>query len=135
MRKALSLLAFLIACSRTGDGPVAVAYDKEPCGYCHMLIGEPKFAAQLITEDGDVLDFDDPGCLLRYVAEQHPHTRAIWFRDSQRDRWLAARDARFVHVPTSPMGWGYAAVDAATPNALTFEAASDLVERSVKVAR
>src|SRR6185436_17764415 len=66
MRRALVILACAAACRSIPDAPTAIAYDREACAHCHMLIGDPRYAAQLVTEAGDVLDFDDPGCALRY---------------------------------------------------------------------
>jgi copper chaperone NosL len=135
MRNALCLLFVIVACGRTGSGPVAIVYDKEACAHCHMLIGDPRYAAQLVTEAGDVVDFDDPGCLLRYVATVHPHVRAIWFRDAHADRWLSAEATRFVADPATPMGWGLAAVDARTPGAQTLEQATAQIARADRSAR
>lgn len=124
-------LAFA-ACSRGDRGPVAIAYDHEACTHCHMLIGDPRYAAQLITTEGDVRSFDDPGCLLVYLAEQHPHVRALWFRDSRADRWLSGADTRFLPGAQTPMGWGFAAVPAGTPGALSLDEAT---ARLAEVAR
>jgi len=135
MREALCMLLLVVACTRGGSGPMPIAYDKESCAYCHMLIGDPRFAAQLVTEDSGVVNFDDPGCLLRFVAEQHPRARAIWFRDSQRDRWLSAAEVGFVRATSTPMGWGLAAVDGHTPGAITFEQASAQVAQAPTVMR
>lgn len=135
MREAACALLMLVACARGGSGPTPIAYDKESCAYCHMLIGDPRYAAQLVTEQGDVVDFDDPGCLLRFVAERHLRPRAIWFRDTQRDRWLPAREVGFVHETSTPMAWGVAAVDAHTPGALTLEQASAQVGHAPAVRR
>ena len=120
----LVLVLVLAACGRAGRGPTSIAYDHEACAHCHMLIGDPRYAAQLVTEAGDVLDFDDPGCLLVYLAEQHPRVRALWFRDSRADRWLGGDEVRFVPGAATPMGWGLAAVSAETPGALSLEAAT-----------
>lgn len=135
MREAMCVLLLVVACSRGGLGPMPIAYDKESCAYCHMLIGDPRFAAQLLTEDGDVVNFDDPGCLLRYVAEKHPRPRAIWFRDSRGERWLAAANTGFVRDPKTPMGWGVAAVERQTPGALSYDEASALVAHAERSAR
>ncbi|HEY6033761.1 MAG TPA: hypothetical protein VIV58_05860 [Kofleriaceae bacterium] len=135
MRSALCLLFAIIACGRVGNGPVPIAYDKEACAHCHMLIGDPRYAAQLVDDGGDVLDFDDPGCLLRYLVTAHPRVRAIWFRDARADRWLSAEDARFVADPATPMGWGLAAVDPGTAGAQTLEQATAKIARADRSSR
>ncbi len=51
------------------DAVEPVAWDRAVCARCSMLVGaSARFAAQLQTEDGTVLDFDDPGCLLELRA-------------------------------------------------------------------
>jgi copper chaperone NosL len=116
----LALLFAVAACRSVPDAPTAIDYDHEACTHCRMLIGDPRWAAQLVTDDGDVLDFDDPGCLMTYVGAHHPAIHRMWFRDSRADRWLAADDARFVRGAPTPMGFGFAAVDRATPGAITL---------------
>ena len=128
-RRALVALALCsaVACRSVPDEPTAIAYDREACAHCHMLIGDRRFAAQLVTADGDILDFDDPGCALRYLAEAHPAIHRLWFRDPGRDRWLAASGVRFARGADTPMGYGLAAADPATRDALTFDQATALV--------
>lgn len=131
MRSLLLALAWCaLACRSIPDAPTAIAYDREACAHCHMLIGDPRYAAQLVTADGDVLDFDDPGCALRYLAEVHPRVHRLWFRDAARDRWIAASEVRFARGAVTPMGYGLSATDASTPGALDLEHATALVARS-----
>jgi copper chaperone NosL len=127
MRSAL-VLAFLIACSAP-DAPRAIAYDHEACAHCHMLIGDARYAVQLVTDDGDVLDFDDPGCALTYLVEARPQVHRLWFRDARGDRWLDAADTRFVPGATTPMGYGLAAVERGTPGSLAMTDARARVAR------
>ena len=128
MRSAL-VLVFLIACHSVPDAPRPIAYDHEPCTHCHMLIGDPRYAAQLVTDDGDVLDFDDPGCALTYLVEHHPSVHRLWFRDSRGDRWLSAEETAFVPGATTPMGYGLAAVSKDTPGAIAMTDAKTRVAR------
>jgi copper chaperone NosL len=134
MRDLVCTLLFVVACARPSNGPVAIAYDKEACAYCHMLIGDPRYAAQIITDEGDVYSFDDPGCLFRFVSERRPHVRATWFRDSRRDRWIASGEVAFVRGAKTPMGWGFAAVDRSTPDARPYQEAMKAVTDSAGAA-
>jgi copper chaperone NosL len=130
MRRALLVLTCAAACRSIPDAPTAIAYDREACAHCHMLIGDPRYAAQLVTDAGDVLDFDDPGCALRYLAEVHPAVHRLWFHDARGDRWLAASDVRFAPGADTPMGYGLAATDAVgAPGGLGLEAAAARVAR------
>lgn len=106
------------------EGPVAVVWDKEPCAWCHMHVGERAFAAQLQTRDRQVLNFDDPGCLFHYVHE-HPDldVHALYFHHLREERWVAADQAGFVRVSPTPMGFGFGAVDAGEPGAVPWREA------------
>jgi hypothetical protein len=105
------------------EGPVPVAWDREACAHCRMHVGEPGFAAQLQTKEGRVLNFDDPGCLLRYEAEAHPEVHAVYFHHMSEDRWLPRERTAFVRADPTPMGYGLGAVEQGTAGALSPEAA------------
>jgi hypothetical protein len=92
-----------------------------------MLVGEPKYAAQLQTAEGEVLNFDDPGCLLRYLDLKKPQTHAVYFHHHKEDRWLSQAQVGFVRTSQSPMGYGLAASPRQTPGTLSFEQAKILV--------
>lgn len=124
----IRLLAFVATAAALGiwlvlrslalpDGPVPVIWDKSPCAECRMHVGDPAFAAQLQTAAGEVLDFDDPGCLIRYRERAQPAVHAVWFHDVREDRWHRESEAAFVQAEPSPMGFGYGAVAAGTPGA------------------
>jgi copper chaperone NosL len=123
---AILLLAALGACGRS-EGPHPIAWDREACTHCHMLIGDPAFAAQLETADGETPAFDDPGCLLAYLAERRPRVSAMFFHHLREDRWIPGDRVAFVQVARSPMGYGLGAVDAGTPGSFSLERAEALV--------
>jgi hypothetical protein len=125
----LLVFAFLVGACSTPDAPRAIAYDHEACAHCHMLIGDARYAVQLVTDDDEVLDFDDPGCALAYLAEVHPHVHRLWFRDARGDRWLAADDVRFLPGAATPMGYGLAAVERTTPGSVAMADAGARVAR------
>lgn len=123
-------LATLLAPGRAESGPVPIVWDKTACAWCRMHIGEPAFAAQLQTADGRVLDFDDPGCLFEYLAENQPWVEAMYFHHVDEDRWLKAPAVGFVLRTPTPMGYGLAAVSPDHPGALSFEQARQRILRS-----
>lgn len=96
---------------RAPDRPVPVVWDRESCAHCRMAIGDPSYAAQLVTTDGTVANFDDVGCLLRYLDEHHPQVHRLWFHHPQADRWLGADEVGFVQGAITPMGWGLTAAE------------------------
>lgn len=116
--------AFVVVRSQAmPEGPRPVVWDREACAECRMTVSDPRFACQLQTTDGQVLDFDDPGCLFHYMAEHDPAVRALYFRASDEDRWLARDEVAFVAGPHSPMGYDLAAVPAGHPSTMDFAAA------------
>jgi copper chaperone NosL len=96
---------------------VPVVWDGEVCGHCKMHVGDPRFAAQLQTSAGEVLNFDDPGCLLNYLQSHEVSVHALYFRSYDEDAWLAESEVGFLPVEDSPMGYGIRAVSRDTPEA------------------
>jgi copper chaperone NosL len=113
---------------RPQQGPAEVAYDRVACAHCRMLVSEPRFAAQLRRGTGEVLFYDDPGCLLLHrlqIADPESHA---WFHDSRSERWLEDERVAFVRVAESPMGYGIAAVPRGTEGAEDGGAALAYIE-------
>lgn len=112
-----AVAALVVVVVRRGDGvpdgPVPVVWNKESCAHCRMAVGEPGYAAQLITAAGEVVNFDDPGCLMRYLDERHPQVHRLWFHHPREDRWLGPDAVGFLTAATTPMGWGLVAADRA----------------------
>jgi copper chaperone NosL len=124
-------VGWLAAACTPSEGPVPIAFDRQPCAECRMLISDPAFAAQLQFADRDTASFDDPGCLLRYRARRDAQVRAAWFHHVHEDRWLPASEVGFVPVPHSPMNYDLGAVDATANGAISLdEAALRVQERS-----
>ena len=130
-RRRLALLALALAACGPAGAPQPIAYDREPCAHCRMLISEPRFAAQLETQDGEIRSFDDPGCLLAELATHPEGYRALWFHHVREDRWLDAAHVAFEAAERTPMGYGLGAVDAGTKGALSLDQArARVAERS-----
>jgi len=116
------LVLNLLAPATDGDGPADLAWDHVVCAHCHMHVGEPAFAAQLRDAEGEVLAFDDPGCLVAW-RDAHPSavTHGVYFHGSGGVGWIPGDQVAFVRHEPTPMGYGWMAVAAGTPGA------SDLV--------
>ena len=118
--------------SATAHGPRPIAWGKEPCAHCRMLIGEAAYAAQVVLRDGSAKSFDDPGCLLRYLDEA-PAGEVVerYFHHGRAPRWLRAPEVVFVHGGPTPMGFGLVAADPGTPDALSMaQAAAEVRARA-----
>lgn len=121
-RRSAAIAALLVlACTGAKGGPQPIAWDREPCGSCRMLISEPGFAAQVIQADGRALSFDDPGCLLSWLGAGG-EAREIWLHHVREERWLRAPAVAFIKVARSPMGHNLGAVDPGTPGATSWDA-------------
>lgn len=107
--------------TRLPDEVQPIAWNAEACGHCHMLIGDPAYAAQVITDDGTVVSFDDPGCAAAYIRKHRGKIHRAWFHDGHGKRWLALDEVGFTRVAHSPMGSNVVAVPKTTPGALTLE--------------
>lgn len=120
----VALVALVLGVTACGppDGPQPIAWDREACAYCRMLISDPAFAAQLQDADGGIENFDDPGCLFARLDARQPRVHALWFHHVREDRWMAGDAVAFVRVAPTPMNFGFGAVDLATPEAIPMEA-------------
>ncbi len=105
------------------DGPLEVIWDKTPCAECSMHVGDPAFAAQMITDIGEELYFDDPGCWFLYEARAAPIIHAAWFRHMREDRWLPYTAVAFAAATDTPMGFDIGAVDPGEPESISLDAA------------
>ena len=83
-----------------------------------MAISEKRYAAEIVDSDGNVIKFDNLGCMARYAsAHGLKEQAAAWFvMDSDGRDWLDARQALLVKSPSipGPMGSGILASKDAT---------------------
>lgn len=130
IRRRFALVGLGLAACGPAGGPQPIVYDRETCAHCRMLISDPRFAAQLETQEGAIQSFDDPGCLLVTLATRSGGVGALWFHHMREDRWLDAAHVAFEETAWTPMGYGFGAVGAGTPGALSLdEARARVAER------
>jgi hypothetical protein len=99
--RVILLLLVLLACERA-DAPVDPVWGKQPCAYCQMLVSDKRFGAQAVTESGDRLFFDDPGCLVKWMDTTTP--KKAWVHP---DGWVEAASARYAPGAKTPMDYGF----------------------------
>ena len=109
-------------------GAVPVVWDSEVCAHCKMHVGDPRFAAQLQTSGGDVLNFDDPGCLFDYLDANELSVHALYFRNHLGDGWLSQSEVAFLPAEDTPMGYGIRAVPSGTTEAQDLDWAKGQVK-------
>ena len=123
-------LGVAAGCAPDAGGPGPVAWDRVSCAECRMLVGDPRFAAQLRTAEGERRYFDDPGCLLLHLAGAAPAIDGAWVHHAHEDRWLALDETGFVALAPSPMGYGLGAVERGRTGAIDREGALARVRRA-----
>jgi hypothetical protein len=112
-RSAAALLLPLAACGKA-SGPEEVAWGRDACEHCRMIISEKGFAAELRSgERNRIHKFDDIGCAVHWAkANAQPlDTVAEFWVMSHADgkRWLEARQAWYRVDVRSPMNYNFAA--------------------------
>ncbi|MDP2313702.1 MAG: hypothetical protein Q8P41_12400 [Pseudomonadota bacterium] len=118
----MTLLALALACARPSPTrPPDIAFDRDACAWCAMLVSDPRHAAAIVTTSGTTLPFDDPGCALHYLAEREPPVLQVWFHDA--DGWRTQDDVAFATGAITPMGSGLTAVPPGTPGAISVDEA------------
>jgi copper chaperone NosL len=113
--RVLLLFITLMALGCAQPAPGVIHYDSDACDHCRMTISDPAFAAQVVTRTGKVYRFDDPGCLVSFVAAGHvsrSDIHSIWMNDHAHPETLVdATHALFVVSERlrAPMNGGIAA--------------------------
>jgi copper chaperone NosL len=100
----LLMAAWVSAC----DDPNAAkepVWNKQPCDHCHMVLSDPRYAAQLASQAGERWFFDDIGCLAAFMLEHKPTRARAWVHDAS--GWRDAEHTRYARGAQTPMGYGF----------------------------
>jgi copper chaperone NosL len=96
--------------------PEPIRPAEDTCASCRMQVSQLRYAAEIVTPDGEALKFDDVGCFRAYRTA-HPELRdaPAWVVDSETGGWLKARSAAYLlDAPDrTPMGFGIVAFSSA----------------------
>ena len=114
-RASIALAVAASACA--APGPRAVAYGRDTCEYCRMIISDRRFGGQLVTSKGKVHAFDSVECLAAYYLANDAATDGsqAWVADfGTPERWVVVDQAVFARSTgrQSPMGLGIVSFDA-----------------------
>lgn len=122
-----------VACGTPAPRPIA--WGEDVCDRCHMVITDPRFAAELVTARGMVHPFDDIGGLVLWFRDSgldSADVAGIWVYDSRTpETMLPADRAVFVRSPAlrTPMASGLAAVASrAAADSLVAEAGGTVLD-------
>lgn len=99
-------ILFMTACSQE---PATIHYGSDECAHCKMMITDPQFASQVVTEKGKVYKFDAIECMAVYQRQHSNELKGakLWVNNyGNPGEWLAAQEAQYVksEVIKSPMG-------------------------------
>ena len=125
-------LGALAACAASEPRPIA--YGRDECAYCRMIVADSRFAAALLTTKGRTVVFDSPECLASYYAQEAGNRgrdalQSMWVSDYDHPgNLIPARRARFLRLagPGSPMGKGLVAFRSDADARLVADSAATL---------
>ena len=127
MLASFALIA-LVACE-SATNPDDPVWGKQACGSCAMLVSDPAYAAQLATQEGTRVYFDDIGCMASYIQERRITPAKMWVRDAS-GKWLDARTTKYKSGARTPMDFGFVpAVDGDADYARIEQAARERREK------
>ena len=107
MRRRALLLVFAtvaVGCEAPNE-PLEPVWGKQPCAHCAMLVSQRDTAAQLTTDGGERFFFDDPGCMVAYIAQRNPKVRSMWVHLAS--QWVDPKVARYRRGGATPMDFGF----------------------------
>ncbi len=120
------------------SGPEKIRYDRDTCEICNMIISDPRFAAEVRDPEGKVHKFDDIGDAIHWMIRQDwykagKRAKEFWVADMKTGRkWLDARNAWYLPGQTTPMDYGFGAVEEKRPGAVSFEEMKrEVIERGL----
>jgi len=90
--------------------PLEFKANKIQCPQCNMFLVHKEHTAQAITTDNKTHFFDDPGCLVLWVEENHKDTdtdivKWVYALDSK--KWIKATEAFYSIDDKTPMHYGF----------------------------
>ncbi len=118
MKKTILILTILIAyaCNTEVDQSAKeINYDRDICVNCLMGLAEQEYTAQAINEYGEVIWFDDIGCLVEYAKTDNwkkwgGENAKAWIGNCETGKWIDAYSAFYRFGDRTPMGYGYGAL-------------------------
>jgi len=94
-----------------GTGPEPIAYGRDTCAACRMILSRPGFAGEMRDRRGGLTRYDDVGCLVRAVGAARGARAEAWVEDHDGGGWVPLHAARLVRAgrADTPMGSGLVA--------------------------
>ena len=108
------LFVFFFSCSQE---PIPINYNHDQCDFCKMMISDPRYGAEIVTEKGKIYKFDSIECMpafLRQVQMTNVNILSFWVVDfNTPQKLINAYKAVYLHSKNlrSPMGLNLTAVN------------------------
>lgn len=103
-----ALVLLVIGCAGAAGPPMPreIVGGVDVCEYCHMTVDDPGRAAQWLEPGGRALLFDEPGCLVAWLAARPGAAGEAFFGDAEGTGWVPADDVSFIRGgPGTGMGF------------------------------
>ncbi|PKL88861.1 MAG: hypothetical protein CVV23_07945 [Ignavibacteriae bacterium HGW-Ignavibacteriae-2] len=68
----LTVIIFVQFINGCSNSPSPINYGEDNCEYCLMLITDPKYGSELMTDKGKIYKFDSVECLAAYSFKNDP---------------------------------------------------------------
>lgn len=109
--RALALSACLVPLAGFKDvRPVEIMPEADECARCRMAVQSDRFSGEWLAANGDVLKFDDLGCMVAYVkgaGPDAPPPKGAFVHDFASGAWLPLEKAHLVRTRfETPMRYG-----------------------------
>lgn len=107
-RWAVYFALFLMGCNAYQDGDIPeMRYGQDLCSECRMTLVDPKYASVLVTKDGEILKFDDIGCMALFEKKNQIQSAWAWVHDGITESWIERSKAYYVwdEKLATPMGF------------------------------
>lgn len=110
------------------DNHKKIALDFKPnevqCPQCNMFLVEKEHTAQAITAENKTHFFDDPGCLVLWIEDNHKQddkeiVKWVFALDSK--KWINALDAFYSINEKTPMNYGFGAYEKPNENYIVYD--------------
>lgn len=101
------MIFFLAGCNSYDDGNIPeIRYGQDICSECRMTLMDSRFSCVLLTEENEILKFDDIGCMALYESKNQVKAKRTWVHDAETQNWVDKFKAYYVfdRKMETPMG-------------------------------
>lgn len=91
------------------------------CIHCNMFVKKLDYATQAVKSNGDTYFFDDIGCMVKWLDNNADSIEKLYVRTVDTHLWIEASKAHYSRIAPSPMGYGFAALEAQKEGLISYE--------------